>query len=437
MLCDWAGAEHGEKISATEEIFLKIEEVMGKQVAIHCNGDFVLVSGRQAPLNIRLVLNRGHYDVRQNPERPGTRHITTKEKPLVVTRISDTPDMADLYSRDESVPKQIDIQTYREYLSDQYKAPYVMVRGRTAPGEKTFSAEKNLLELEQARKDLAPLGLDLFRLGTYKNFALELYRIHTLALPKILPLTDIEDDVISGCGDRKARLGALRGGLVYVNPKIRKKTKLEAVSLDVTSMYPSIMCSSLLLPLDQATPKKVSKYTPACGVGYYSAKVAVPFKNRCLWLGAAGYAYYTHIDLQLATLLDSTIEMEDVSINAYVYPVAARRVQAAAVYSGFVNPLMDLKQKGVKSAKKVLNILWGAQCERRRERIILRPDEEVELPHSGVTSGGWFKNGTIYLNMSPDSGRRFLTHGGLAAPRWSAFITARAPVWKWLSMSWP
>lgn len=74
--------------------------------------------------------------------------------------------------------------------------------------------------------------------------------------------------------------------------------------------------------------------------------------------------YYTQYDIYLAKKLGMEIELiEDGRPNALTYS-REKLVTGNILFKDYVSLLFDLKAKGFEGAKPILNILWGALCEK-------------------------------------------------------------------------
>ncbi|GET64421.1 hypothetical protein GLOIN_2v1849173 [Rhizophagus irregularis DAOM 181602=DAOM 197198] len=87
---------------------------------------------------------------------------------------------------------------------------------------------------------------------------------------------------------------------------------------------------------------------------------------------------YTFIDLQRAKKLELDIQLiQDVKPNALIYDREAR-IPGTVIFGEYVHFLFNIKNQGGvagRVAKRVLNTLWGALCQRKRNYKTLTTDQ--------------------------------------------------------------
>ncbi|UZO14771.1 uncharacterized protein OCT59_006216 [Rhizophagus irregularis] len=130
---------------------------------------------------------------------------------------------------------------------------------------------------------------------------------------------------------------ATMGGLIWTD----NEWKGYGRQYDVTSLYPSIQQSNANFPIRQE------------GV-------------------------YTFIDLQRAKKLGLDIQLiQDGKPNALIYDREAR-IPGTVIFGEYVHFLFNIKNQGGvagRVAKRVLNTLWGALCQRKRNYKTLTTDQ--------------------------------------------------------------
>jgi len=147
-----------------------------------------------------------------------------------------------------------------------------------------------LREYQQARADLKATKLDLAKFGSYRDFALEKFRLSSRTIPVAPPLVAGEAEYLR-----------CRGGVIFT---ATGRTKVpwcgRAVQLDVISFYPSIMVSETRLP--NCAPVAVMLPADAFAsaavhakFGLYRAIVVVAGPGAKLWQSqsSSGESYYT------------------------------------------------------------------------------------------------------------------------------------------------
>ena len=219
-------------------------------------------------------------------------------------------------------------------------------------------------------------------------------------------------------------LGAMRGGLVYGS-----LYEGPAVGIDVRSAYPAAMSGQLSLPLNAGEIKTLDELPEHPSVGIYRAIIRVPEPNNKLWRAESGPAFYTQLDIETAWLLGGTVELvQDGTANACVY--TSGRVIGKQIFGEYFRKAYAAKVAaadhpvdGVRHAVKlVLNVLWGALCERSRETITvdLSSDTAVDI-HDEIINAGEYRDGRLWFKVRPKNSAPFKG----PYPRFAPFILAR------------
>jgi len=91
---------------------------------------------------------------------------------------------------------------------------------------------------------------------------------------------------------------------------------------------------------------------------------------------------YTHIDIRLARKNNMTITMLE-GTNALIWSRDKLKT-GKQLFGDYVDLLYRFKKKGVKGAKLLLNILWGALCETQKNKKSVSFNELTEIPRDNV-----------------------------------------------------
>ncbi|GET51540.1 hypothetical protein GLOIN_2v1472929 [Rhizophagus irregularis DAOM 181602=DAOM 197198] len=153
------------------------------------------------------------------------------------------------------------------------------------------------------------------------------------------PLDPVEAEWISD---------AMMGGLIWAD----NEWKGYGRQYDMTSLYPSIQQSNANFPIRQG-----------------KFQILKDFNKR---------GVYTFIDLQRAKKLGLDIQLiQDGKPNALIYDREAR-IPGTVIFGEYVHFLFNIKNQGGvagRVAKRVLNTLWGALCQRKRNYKTLTTDQ--------------------------------------------------------------
>ena len=206
---------------------------------------------------------------------------------------------------------------------------------------KFFMQEAEIMKIATGGK------INRFMTGSFAKAALKLF--NTYDLPKLDPIQSFEADIFESC---------YNGALIYGIPYIGKGYKY-----DICSQYPAIMRNNcFMVPLSEG---QLEHYTQKelddmefIRYGIYHVKITGSdyrlFKTN-------SRNWYVHTEVTRARTLKYKIEVvEDGKPNALRYYKLAC---GSKLFRGYIDYIYKLKAKGIKSAKKYLNVLHGALCQ--------------------------------------------------------------------------
>ncbi|GET62412.1 hypothetical protein RIR_jg22537.t4 [Rhizophagus irregularis DAOM 181602=DAOM 197198] len=300
----------------------KVEQLAGS-LALNIVGDSTRISKSKSDRRATLILSEGHYSLALNP---GRLHPI---KSLTVGQFQKGKN-SDSYS---FIPIEKNCKTgIYETLEETY--------------QRIHEERDSFL---QATKKFG-LGIDLsYHNWSYKRTALWLFERFSVGVPANDPLDPVEAEWISD---------AMMGGLIWAD----NEWKGYGRQYDVTrfiSKYSAIKCKLSNPTSSQGAPK-----------GKVSGNDILFRQNK--------RGVYTFIDLQRAKKLGLDIQLiQDGKPNALIYDREAR-IPRTVIFGEYVHFLFNIKnQGGVASrvAKRVLNTLWGALCQRKRNYKTLTTDQ--------------------------------------------------------------
>ena len=167
------------------------------------------------------------------------------------------------------------------------------------------------------------------------------------------------------------------GALMYAE---KGEFNTNVYKYDVCSMYPSIMNSGQLFPIKEGEFKFLSndEFTKMeyplyglyrCKIDGYNKLFKHNYNN-----------YYTHIDIKLAKELKLNIELIHDAQPNFLYYSRDKLITGCEIFRQYVELLFNLKQKGIKKSKQILNILWGSLCETKNKTIhINNNDDKIKI----------------------------------------------------------
>ena len=205
----------------------------------------------------------------------------------------------------------------------------------------------------------------MHRTGSNKMTALHLHDHFTKHI-QCPPLQQVEGEWIANASI-SAIIFAKKG---YMGPGYK---------YDVKSMYPSIMKSGQLFPVKEGEFKTITdidlSHQPFFEFGIYRCKVEQCSNNL---LKNNKKDYYTHIDLKRAKELNLKIEMIIDGQANFLYYSRDKLLTGNELFGPYVDLLYSIKSKGVtKRSKSILNILWGALCQKLVVRSNVTNDSQT------------------------------------------------------------
>ena len=224
--------------------------------------------------------------------------------------------------------------------------------------------------------------VNIFKTGSFKNTALQLFEILTRHIPTPDEITYEEKEWIE-----KSTTGALIFSEEYEG---------QGFKYDVKSRYPSIMCSSYLVPIKQGkfenwTNEMFNQYEEWYPTGIYRCQIKKSgdyTTDRLFRFNQNNY--YTSNALKHAKFLKLEIEIIiDGDFNALLYPKELCMC-SSEIFKDYVDYLYPLKEKSIPYAKDILNRLWGALVQSNDRRIIINKNDtkltEYELSDISIIS---------------------------------------------------
>lgn len=177
---------------------------------------------------------------------------------------------------------------------------------------------------------------------------------------------------------------SMMGGLIWA----KNDWKGFGRQYDETSLYPSIQQSALTFPIGAGEFETLCDFTDHRGYALYGIFRAKIFDNNLLFRKNKKNIY-THIDLSRAKALNLQVSLiQDGKPNALIYKKETR-IQGGIIFGEYVHFLFKVKNQGGiagRVAKKILNTLWGALCQRKRTYKTLSSDngESFSFPEGHV-----------------------------------------------------
>ena len=212
--------------------------------------------------------------------------------------------------------------------------------------------------------------INLRKTGNYKNTALNLFNSFNKTI-FTEHINQHEANIINN-----ASCGAIIFYKPYSGP---------AYDFDIISMYPSILLSSLLIPLQQGEFNIISnnefQQKEYYAYGLYHCiikKDNLKVINNLFRFNDKNW--YTHIDIKRAKELKLTITIIENNECNFIYYNSSKCIKACDLFKNYVDVLYKLKDKKIEGSKMILNMIWGVLCEKKKTKHYIDINENFIIP---------------------------------------------------------
>ena len=337
------------------------------KININVCGDCNYTSSNTHSLTVNLILSNEHYKIVYNKSKKLLRQAGSNEESKLVMFYKDddcyvTYD-GDEYGKFDKISDMKDKNTTYKYMvnkkcnKDEIEQQY-----------ETYM--KDVDKLKKATNGLINLAKSNFKV---KDAVLKLFHNNTLGCEEPELITPLEATWIDE---------AFKGGLMFSEDDL---TCDDAICYDKNSAYPSTLNStSFSIPIKQGVFSKIEELPEVLGYGIYRVVIKKSNDKHTNKLFRFNeYDKYTHLDINTARKIGLSIKLiVDDQSNCLLYN---KRLNGTTFFRSTIDYLYDLKLKKVPFAKDLLSQLWGALCQKRIVKRILKgkpyalPDEcEVE-----------------------------------------------------------
>ena len=339
------------KLAQVEKLF---------RININVTGDYVHTSVNKYHQTIHITLIDEHYEVVKDnlKSKDLLKNIPHREQKLITV----------LFESDEVKcydGNSIFSITYDEYHDRRNDFNGEFVYLEDLPMEKNDFIKDYHLFIEECEKlkELTNGRIDLAKSG-YKvsNEALKCVHFSLLSFNEPEELSLLEQEWYYRC---------FKGGLIFC----QNNTTLDyAYNYDKKSAYPCLLSSDhFTFPVKQGEFKVLSELPDILSYGIYHCCIQPSGnENQDKLFRFNSKNYYTHYDIQLARKLNLEINLiDDEQANALVY--VKDRGNGSVYFRQVVHSLYELKTKS-KLAKRILNAIWGALCQRNKIKTTTKND---------------------------------------------------------------
>jgi ribosomal protein S19 len=358
------------------------------KININITGDHQYISPHTHTKTCNLKLVNEHYEF-SHMKKSMTKQLTFKRQKLMIAHI--VGNVVQVYNGNELNGLTIDEyyklkrNKYGEYAIIQSSTPDIITEYELY----MYHADE-IKRLSNGKIRYNDMGF------THKNVAKRLFHECTLGVNEPDPITELEELWLKD---------AMQGGLMFGELCDVE----EAICYDLNSAYPyALQSTSLSIPLKQGEFTKLDELPEILSYGIYHCVIE---KSDDYHLDKL-FRYnrtnkYTHIDIANARHLGLTIHLiNNDEANALLYQKG--RTVCSRLFGSYIELVYNLKKKGCKFAKQLMNTLWGALCEKNLiYKSLTGNQDEYEIPVDAMNIIGinpmrdehmisYFKTGEYY-----------------------------------------
>lgn len=346
----------------------KVEE-LARNLALNITGDITRISKSMSDRRVTLILSEGHYSLASNSGRMRPSNLDRRQKSPFVYHEDGVNNVVTIYNS-KKVKSLTVTQFQKGKTSESYSFISIEKNRKTGIYETLEEAYQRIHEERdiflQVTKRFG-LGIDLsYHNWSYKRTALWLFERLSVGVPPNEPLDPIEAEWISD---------AMMGGLIWAKNDWQDFGR----QYDITSLYPSIQQSGSNFPIRRGKFQILTDFVDHRGNALYGLFRAKVSGNDILFRKNKRNVY-TFIDLQRAKALSLQVQLiQDGNPNALTYDRKAR-ISGTVIFGEYVQFLFKIKNQGDVAghvAKRILNTLWGALCQRKRNYKTLTANNQV------------------------------------------------------------
>ncbi|CAB4420166.1 unnamed protein product [Rhizophagus irregularis] len=347
----------------------KVEE-LARNLALDITGNVTRISKSISDRRATLILSEGHYSLALNPGRLHPSKLDRKRNLPIVYHEDGVKNVVTIYNG--KTVKSCTIGQFQKTKNSKSSFIPVEKNHKTRIYETLEEVYQRIHEERDTFLQVTKrfgLGIDLsYHNWSYKRTALWLFERLSVGIPPNEPFDPIEAKWISD---------AIMGELIWAD----NEWKGYGRQYNVTSLYPSIQQSNANFPIRQGEFQILKDFVDHRGYALYGLFHAKVSGNNILFRQNKR-GVYTFIDLQRAKKLGLNIQLiQDGKPNALIY-VRDARIPGTVIFGEYVQFLFKIKNQGGvagRVAKRILNTLWEALCQKKRNYKTLTADNQVSF----------------------------------------------------------
>lgn len=341
----------------------KVEQKIKNNIGINVSGDYIYHTKKKTNKIINLILSNEHYKLDHNICRKVFNVEYKEKKPLIYN--------CKTFEVYDGIKKWKLTKQERDDIYD-HKTDYILVNMDDFNSEMEDEYEEFIRVADTLKKETNNI-INLYKTGENKRTALNLFDMFTKYIKTPDEIKQDEAIFINN-----ASIGAIIHTEAYEG---------EGYKYDVVSMYPSILNGMLLTPLERGEFIRLSQ-DEFNNMQFYKYGVYRCIINKSDDINVNklfrfnNNNHYTHISLTHARKLGLKIELIIDDEPNFLYYSRDKLITCHELFGKYIDFMFDLKQKKLPRSKMILNILWGALCQKNTVSKCIDNDstEIIDLP---------------------------------------------------------
>jgi hypothetical protein len=327
-----------------------------KTYVINLSGDYTYISPIKSKKVINLLLEDEHYTVLEEKVAKVNKQLISfkAKKPIIYCSRS--------FMAYDGV-NEFFLTKDQKHEIYNHRTPYILVD--KTDKKLTFKEEYDLFVHDaDLLKNETNGQVNLYKTGNTKTMSLDIFNRYTKYIKNPSKPSHLEADWITQ---------ASHGALIF-----HDKYQGPVHKYDKKSMYPSIMNSKMLFPVDAGEFHYITELPEILTYGIYrlTIKRSNTKKDRLFRFNQKNK--YSHIDIYHARKLNLDIKLiVDKEANCLLW-TRDKLLTGTEIFGQFIDYTFDLKNRlKIDRAKKLINTLWGALCEKKTKNYVCSNDLDI------------------------------------------------------------
>jgi len=382
-----------DKVKDVEEY---INEYETQPYAIFVSGDAEYISTLQTNRQIHITLAKNHYSVNSDKTSKIRRRCYEEKRIVMIEKKEEFYECFD--------GENLFLMTMKEL----YETGNLIVDKNYSMDSKKMCLEDayfSYIEMADELKKESDGLFNFYKTPTVKDMALN----HFYSLTKAYQPADISNSEANWINNSSCH------AVTYW-----ENYSGNAHIFDINSRYPHVMQKSTnMFPIKPGTWKIIDSIQEKPEYGIYRCVITKVTNEPFKFFVFNSEHHYTHLDVIMALAYGLKVELIcDGKPNFLHYPKDCL-VSGALLFKKYVEDLYPMKQRKIKGAKLLLNILWGALTESKTYKKTV--DYEVHIDLSGCDVKKIEASDKLRTQFTKMNERLFTTNYGRIKPFLLAF----------------